>query len=1116
MNQEQATRESLGGSSRDDERGSRSQRRTASSSGFLVDSFLPRSSKSLRTSGHHSRRSETENRENRENSEAETTLKKRYSRFRWSRQRESTKEADTAGQDAVDDTEVVSSLRLPRDATISESHGKSAAHHTGGHAEGRSDPAALGLDKDSLQIVNLALNLSESRRKGNVGYHASNQVPRGSWAPLGDPRASAAGSIPIHDSYLGNNATQLLGDERVRYANLPMSMITNDVLNSLPKSATSEPTPQGFSGGTLARAANARRHFELRHEYLRLLPSLPPLKPYSSHSTTGSPRAKYHQLHRAYNPLQAIRNRKVRFRERCPIDPEAEGWNDVEKVHSWVDSVEAAYSHQARNPLECLKLPLFKGRNPEGGLGRGVNDIDPSAASPPSSLRRISRTGSIKSRRPRSDWLIYPDELLADAAWVEDAQNKSKLTDRDGNILYPNPSSLLVNEAPQEQIQERGSLNNGRPSSHPSHSDARQSQSFDPKEFDRGRQSHRFRASRRSSSVSVEDTGPNKRKFKIRSQSSSSSSADEKPYRESLLGNIKSPRRSMSPLRRKGMIWNEKRGSVSSVPSADDRYDPLFLGRMGGNGTNTGMEIGYFPSIASNLSPPSSRSSSPAKRGFTRGTGSRRAHSRSSYHRKGVEDDSSVDFEATRKDSLPFTNGGAQIDDELPPLPTKALTNHAESRRTNPHERKDSFPHESKLRGIFKGPGKIAGKVGNEVSKMGDFILKKDSGGHSRQSSFAISDDSEFEDEETKSEKLAIPKAILRHFGTFSDDLGRSTPRNSDKSLTKNQSQTPPTIIEPRQQRDEIEVVSPHVRLLGLQDDASSSHGHHDGKPSGHFMKRGPRILQFGPEIHTVRNEIRKGRIKDDSVPFSIARPPITGLAKAQPTPMTSSHSVRPTLSGQSRSWSISDRSVSVSIESGVPGKQEIERTRALLLSSGIKAREIVRRAEEARKPPPDFLQRSFGPDSATPSVPRLYEHEVASQRLLKRIEASHKSFESSMDRIPKAAFLPLKSKLSSLEGLVDKSLNARVRVAAEEAENLSMQLNTTSTLAVKQLSDTLDHGLRKRHRRLRWLRRTGFVMLEWALIGLLWWVWLIVVAFKLLRKLFHGLASGVRWILWL
>ncbi|KAL4984326.1 hypothetical protein BDW68DRAFT_167238 [Aspergillus falconensis] len=892
-----------------------------------------------------------------------------------------------------------------------------------------------------------------------------------------------------------------------------MSMITNDVLNSLPKSATSEPTPQGFSGGTLARAANARRYFELRHEYLRLLPSLPPLKPYSGHSTTGSPHAEYHQSHRAYNPLQAIRNRKVRFRERCPIDSEAEGWNDVEKVHSWVNSIEAAYNRQARNSLECLKLPPFESRNPDGPLGRGVDGVDPSATSSPSSLQHISRTGSVKSRRPRSDWLIYPDELLADAAWVEDAQNKSKITDKDGNILYPNPSSFVVNDVDQEQTQERRSLNTGRPFSHASHSDARQSFSFDPKEFGRGRQSHRLRTPRRGSSVSEEDTGSKMRKFKIRSRSPSSSSADERPYRGSLLSNMKSPRRSVSPLRRKKIIWNEKRGSVSSVPSADDRYNPLSLARMGGHGTDTSMEIGYFPSIASNLSPPSSRSSSPAKRGFTRGPGSRRAHSRSSHHRKVADDDSSVDFEATRKDSLPFTNGSTKDDDEPQPLP-KASTYHAESRRANPHERKDSVPHESKLRGIFRGPGKIAGKVGNEVSKMGDFILKKDSGGHSRQSSLAISDDSEFEDEETKSEKLAIPKAILRRLPAFSDDLGRSTPRNSDKSLTKNQSQTPPTFVEPRQQRDENDITSAHGRLLDLQGDANSSLGHHNSKPSGNSMKRGPRNLQFGPEIHTVQNEIRKGRIKDDSVPFSIARPPITGLAKARPTPMTSSHSVR--LSDQSRCWSISDRSVSVSIESGVPGKHEIERTRALLLSSGIKAREIARRADGVRRPPPEFLQRSFGPESAIPSVPRLYEHEVASQRLLKRIEASHKSFESSMEQVPKAAFLPLKSKLSTLEDLIDKSLNTRVRIAAEEAENLSMKLNTTSTLAVKQLSDTLDHGLRKRHRRLRWLRRTGFVMLEWALIGLLWWVWLIVVAFKLLRKLFYGMASGVRWILWL
>ncbi|KAL4954766.1 hypothetical protein BDW69DRAFT_135168 [Aspergillus filifer] len=1119
MNQEPNIRLSLGGSSRDDERGSgsRRQRRTASSSGFLVDSIIPRS-KSLRTSSQQTRPQETEHPVKRGGSEATAAPSKR-SRFRWSRHRESTKDTDDITQDATGDKEKEDdgSFPAPGQTPTPEARGDIAADNAGGRAESRTEQADVGLDKDSLQIVNLALNLSESRRRGTASYQAPSQISGTTWAPSSDGRASAAGSIPSHGSYPTHTAGQSL-DERMRLTRPPMSTISNDVLSSLPKSATTESPPQGFSGGTLARAANARQFFELRHEYLRLLPSLPPLKPHNDESTNNSSHYEpdRHPQHRVYNPLQAIRNRKVRFRERCPIDPEAEGWNDIDMVHSWVNSIDAGYSRQARTPLECLKLPPFKGKHSDGPSDQAVENVDASTASPPSSLRRISRTGSLKARRPRSDWVIYPDELLADAAWVEDAQNKSRLTDKDGNVLYPNRSSLVVNNAHQEQTQGKTSVSTGRPSSHASHSDGRQRISFDGKDLDRGRQSRRFRTPQRerSSSASEDEANNKKRRFRIRSRDSSSSSDDERPYRDSFLKSVRTPKRSVSPMRRKGPFWNEKRESLSSVPSADDRYDPLSLAK------NNGMDIGFFPSIAANLSPPSSRSSSPAKRGFSRAVGHRRGHSRSSFHRKGADDDSSVDLDAARKDGIFPTEPASHIDIEPPPLPTKASTYHIDGRRMNPHERKDSIPHESKLRGIFKGPGKIAGKVGNEVSKMGDFILKKDSAGHSRQSSLAISDSSESSDEESKGEKRGIPRAILRHFPTFSDDLGRSSPRASDKSLAKNHLQTPPTIVEPRQNRDNNELrtasmSSSQGRLLDLQGDASNSLSH-QSKPSGHFTKRGHRFLQYGPEIHTVREEIKKGRIKDNAVPFSMTRPPITGLAKAYPTLTSSSHELRPTLSAQSRSWSISDRSVSISIESGVPGKQEIERTRALLLSSGIKAREIVRRAENVRDPPPEFLQRSFGQDEAIPPVPRLYEHQLASRKLLKRIEASHNSFESSIERVPKVAFSPLKSQLSTLEDLVNKSLNTRVRAAAEEAENLSMQLNTTSTLAVKQLSDTLEHGLRKRHRRLRWLRRTGFVMLEWALIGLLWWVWLIVVAFKLLRKVLHGMASGVRWILWM
>lgn len=1119
MNPEQSTRASFGGSSRDEEPGSKGQRRTASSSGFLVDSFRPRS-KTVRTSGPQPSRSDTDHRK-REAPEALTTPPKR-SRFRWHRHKGSgfAKESDDISQDVGDEKRDHESPHQAGDAPAPESHGTGSSRRTGSGAENRGDQPDLGLDKDSLQIVNLALNLSESRKKGNPEYHASNQIAGGSWASSSDGRASAAGSVPSHSSFTGHPTTHSTRNEHVKFARPPVPTMTNDVLNSLPKSATSDPVPQGFSGGTLARAANARRYFELRLEYLRLLPSLPPLYSHENHSANDNLQYgdSQYQSNRVYNPLQAIRNRKVRFRERCPIDPEAAGWNDVEKVHNWVDSIETGYRGQARTPLECLKLPMFHGRNYDAPLDEGIADGDAPAASPPSSLRRVSRTGSMKARRPMSDWLIYPDELLADAAWVEDAQNKSRLINKDGNILYPNSSALFVNNAYQEQEEQaeaRSSIGTGRASSHAPRSESRQSPSVGMKDVSRGRQPRNIRSpysAGRSSSASDEDPGSKRRKFRIRSPSSSS--ADERPSRD-FLSNIRSPGKSVSPKRRKRPNWIEKRESLSSGPSADERYDPLSLAKMEGHAPPTGMDIG-FPSIASNLSPPSSRSSSPAKRGFTRAVGHRRGQSRNEIHRKGGDDDSSVDYEPAHKDSAPSQDPISQQETEAPSLPAKASTYHLDGRRMNPHDRKDSIPHESKLKGIFKGPGKIAGKVGNEVSKMGDFILKKDSAGHSRQSSLAISDDSDLDDEEVKSEKRGLPKAILRRLPTFTDDPGRASPRTSDKSLVKNHSQTPPTIVEPGDENDSApgHLTSSQGRLLDLQGDASTPSGSHQSKSPGRSMKHAPKFLHFGPEIHTIRDEFRRGRIKDNSVPYSMARPPVTGLANAQPTPVSSSNDMRPTLSNQTRSWSISDRSVSVSIESGVPGKQEIERTRALLLSSGIKAREITRRAETVRSPPPEFLQRSFGPDGSIPSVPRLYEHELASRRLLKRIEASHSSFETSIERVPKAAFSPLKSQLSTLEDLVNKSLNTRVRAAAEEAENLSMQLNTTSTLAVKQLSDTLEHGLRKRHRRLRWLRRTGFMMLEWALIGLLWWVWLIVVAFRLLRKVLRGMGTGVRWIL--
>jgi hypothetical protein len=120
------------------------------------------------------------------------------------------------------------------------------------------------------------------------------------------------------------------------------------------------------------------------------------------------------------------------------------------------------------------------------------------------------------------------------------------------------------------------------------------------------------------------------------------------------------------------------------------------------------------------------------------------------------------------------------------------------------------------------------------------------------------------------------------------------------------------------------------------------------------------------------------------------------------------------------------------------------------------------------------------------------------------------------MDKFSGATSPTLKFELEKLEMLLSQSLTPRVRAAAIEAETLTTQLNTTSTLAVKELNDALERGVRKRNRRFRWVRRTGFVLLEWLLVGVMWWVWMIVMIFKVAHGVWRASISGIRWVFWL
>ncbi|CAI7663089.1 unnamed protein product [Penicillium glandicola] len=1142
----------LGSGSRDGDRRTPGQRRTQSSSGFLLDA-LPRP-RSTRVSLHRPRPSEPPQ-EKRSVPTPDIVVPKKRSRFPWSRHKKN--EPELVPEDASSSPINAPQASTPPDRQPS---GSSSQPEVQEDNVAHSTP---GLDRDSIQIVNLALNLNESRRRTASG------IPPGSEGRR--PISISQPAIPTVDNYAYSprarnfprdssyrNFTQASGN-RLPQGRLP-SLEQSSVVNLLPPSAIEDHRAHEFSESTLARAERARNHFDLFHEYMRLLPSLPPLR----NAVKGDAESNPQKPNRGYNPIQMIRNRKVRYREKCSIDADAEGWHDVERVHQWINNVEQKYSRREYGQLDCLKLPPFQQGRRHISTGE-QEDMDMMPTSPQSSLRRASRTSSIKARRPRIDWKISPAELLADAAWLEDGANKTKVVDKDGYKLYPDPTKLVTMERPHKQ--QRLSVELGDPgethsSPRTSLSNSRPALAQEFKSVGRGRHRHRFRShshSLRSRSASSKRKPSRWDHVKMRSASvSSSSSSDTRPSvdeksrmsREhirdhvqrfvehaqsgSRISRAKSPAirnpdidRGRTPQPTAPLSLDTKqarkhrKGSFSSAGSLDDRHDPrMSLEGMDSTAPNSPAYVSYFPSIAVNLSPPSSRSPSPAKKGLRHKIVSRHERSKSKQaDREREREDELPEPETLRQQNtaLERVEGASKL--EPSPLPDIVSSSYPDDLGTPEGNRVDGHrprkgPHaaESKLRGIFKGPGRIAEIVGNEVSKVGDLILKKDADPGSRKSSSATtfaSDDSE-SDEESRDIKKSGSKSLLRRLPTFTDEPGRLTRRNSEKNSSRAFIPSLPTFTSPLRQDERSEASeatdfgSPRERLSSPQNYVSRD------SPKKFSLPRS-KTLDFSPSLHTGRTKHHD--IQDPAVPFSLTRPPVTGLANARASPGLSpglSPEGRGTgLSGASRAWSISGRSIHTLIDTGVPGKPEVERTRALLLSSGIKAREITRRSHTPREPVPPWLQNSVGPGTSVPRVTRIGEFDLAAQCLLRRFEHTQHSFQQSMHHFSTSTSLPLRTQLRNLEDLVNHTLAPRVRTTANDAEDLCVHLNTTSTLAVKQLSDALDRGLRKRRRRLRWVRRTGFMVLEWALVAMLWWVWLIVMAFKLVRGVFRGAFSG-------
>lgn len=1056
-----------------------------------------------------------------------------------------------------------SPLTAATNLPISEGHDSSRDEAAASrHASSRNSySSSVGLDTDPVQIVNLALNLSESRRKvTNAGRVPSSPLPgiprsvsknQGLFSSADNARPLAGNKVPRHSSLYSEN--RLSRNSGPSTPSIPQGLNNNGIAGMLPISDIQD-VDIACSQATLVRIEKAKQHFELFSKYLELLSYLPPLQdsPNSVKSTGG----------RAYNPLQSIRNRKIRAREKNSNTTDSEGWQDVSRVAEWLSSVEAAHRKNNSDPYQCIALPPFDGHR-EGGLVEQQESWQ--TTSPPSSVRGLNRSGTTKTQRRRLDWAITPAELFADAVWVENGSNKLKICDREGVKLYSDSSKLkFTGSRPSIEDLEPTQQNEGRPTEQsvnlPSFTTAKRD----------GRESHEHLAKvsnghatprshvgyapkwTRSSSISGDSSSDDMlprgrtrritRKAKMKAETvlqaeklhkvlhghSDSSNAASKRSKtisqpSSVKADVGKPQILISP--------------AGSVTGKEERR--MSLDEMDSTAPNSPAQGPMFPSITVNLSPPSSRSPSPQKRlPRIMETLHEKAKSRRHIHtEEGLDGSPSGDSSLRKKstvDSSPRDNVSPRALE--PSFMPETPLGHDEMllddfRRSDTHGSfKPYGGHESRLKGFLKN-SRIAEIVGSEVSKVGDMIRRKDGGGHSRQSSYASSIVSDLHDsDEGRSEGESTPskRNSLRRGSTFSDEetgLPLRKPNGRTKTFLSNlptigpsfriNDQEGPYYQQPESSRvSDVHFVKVHPDLAPSSVDATP---YSERRGSYGFIP--PSNKDFNSKLHIHNDEITINAALP-GVGRSV-RPPVTGLANAEASTTTNRHH-RPTVTRGSHGWSLSDRSVPTLNDTNLLQKREILRCQALLLSSGVKASEIVQRYEKPRdpslSPPPRFLIRSLV-DAQAPiphSLPRIDEFNYAARNLLERLENTKTGLNKSMYLFTKSTLLPLEKEIDTLEDFISNHLTPRVRTAALEAEALSTRLNTTSTLEIKQLSDTLDKGLRKRNRRLRSIRRIGFSLLEWTLVGVMWWLWLIVMVFKVIRGVGKGVVKGVRWILWL
>lgn len=894
---------------------------------------------------------------------------------------------------------------------------------------------------------------------------------------------------------------------------------------------------------TLLRALKAKQQLELSALYKKLLTICPPQEttvggtggPTRGITNKGDGSVGSSSKERAYNPLMAIRNKRFRTRERIKL--ELSSWDDPGAVEQWIEDVAVAAQEHADNQRAGLP-PLPPPPHP---------------------------TGRVEEKRAKMDWVITPQELLAGFYWMEETERvrmqqaqqaelkleeqkkrekqreshlslKSLIEREDrrvrGSSQYPKRSlpDLRDEELGGEIVKRRSTEDGGKKRMRPAAVERHRSlRSGAHADSDNGGYQSAYTSqddsSRGSDSGGVYD--------EVLSEMEVDSDLDHKVKKKH------SKRRALGKI-----ITGAKPGRGKRKPKqkrANDTYilDPderrkkqeqeeiAWMAEVGNVGSR--LQKSYSTGEDIVLSTPLDKSTSGRKTETRTGIGLPEALEErgSSLERpnstglptsrksldfteivvpsiaislippknmlKGEDHDADPRGRAKRKEDADMVK-----DEKRKASPTKKLLEKGKEAlgREKDTSLEDRHRESLEIDVSKKGKDKEAstmnrvksrvGKLRSEVAGVGDFIWRKD--GEKGGSALSSPTGSSFAEADSTGYRSDDGQAGLTREDKFSgSEDERKLKRPQGRASLEVPDAGPSGSTSGGRRPTSAGFVMP--AMMDIRDDHWDLSS--DDEPNGERKSRS------SAKFDTTRSYISR----DPSPVKTLNTQPINdrnGMAIGE------------------RAISMDRGLAGVVSKDGKPlavtaKKQELMRARAYLLASGVVARGIT-----TKRTGTAMLGRVSRNTNGKGVVVLAKQQMYSAAATSREISDTEKALAAKSEIFTHSTVTELRRLINGIKEEVEGVLAPMLGEVADGADELNGELTTKCTLAVKSVNDDLSNVMRRKRRRFRWVRRAGYVMLEWVVLGVMWWVWLVVVVVRILRVTLTGAIRGVRWILWI